>query len=146
MTDDERKRILAHIEPSYRGAFGNLFYHAVREGAIGRLDVVMCVLHKLRGRRRPQDAAWAALVRENLDAAEDFAAYVIEQETLPQAERAARKAEQARQALDDWKATQPPTEKQIAYARSLGHQGPIGSRLEASQIIDRLKQPAHVPD
>jgi len=42
-----------------------------------------------------------------------------------------------------WLATQPPTEKQLAYLRVLGHYGPVVSRAEASRLIDELKGVGH---
>ncbi|MCX7601462.1 MAG: hypothetical protein N2Z75_05910 [Meiothermus sp.] len=40
--------------------------------------------------------------------------------------------------------TQPPTEKQLAYLRALGHTGEVANRLEASRLIEQLKGRSHV--
>jgi hypothetical protein len=44
---------------------------------------------------------------------------------------------------EEWMATQPPTERQLAYLRRLGWTGPVVSKAEASQLIDERLKGAH---
>jgi hypothetical protein len=144
-----------------RSTVANLFYTAVRAGLRDPVVVHSRVLHTLRhdieyqeqwihsdGSLNPawareriqQRQRWEALLYDYDDDAIAFAQYVIEREQKPRAEREAEKAAHTEEYRRAYMAQQPPTEKQVAYLRRLGHHGPVGSKAEASALIDRLLQ------
>jgi len=95
---------------------------------------------------RHRDARRGEAARRVLDAlaahpeqARAYARYHLWVRTLTAAERRALRDQQAARHRAEWLDRQPATERQIAYCRSLGWDGPIASRAEASRIIEGLK-------
>lgn len=143
------RAFLLHFPERERSAVANLFLLQVRRGASDPAEVVARATTEARGRLQRavqyNDALWYAKVQEILDALQDYpeeaadlARWAIEWESLPHDERERRKAERGQQYKRQWMAHQPATEKQMAYLHRLGYRGPVASRQQASELIDRL--------
>lgn len=149
MTWEYEGEFLNQFPKDYRGAIGHMFCQRIREGArtpqevIRNLRMLFQDGHTHWGRLSP---AALALIRSNAlrtAMAEEFAAFLIERESLPHEERQKLKrdfqirngADFARQAM----AEQPPTEKQLKYLKALGCKETPRSKLEASDLITRYK-------
>jgi len=72
-----------------------------------------------------------SLIDAYFDEALDLARYYLWWERLSAEEQRRIKAER-------WMAQQPATEKQTKYLRALGYHGEIESKLQASELRDRL--------
>jgi hypothetical protein len=89
-----------------------------------------------RSRLRPVVEA----VQRDFGGACSYAAWVLAWEQLPADEQQRRKAERGRQYQQEAKAAKAPSERQIAYLRSLGYAGPApGTMAEASSLINKWK-------
>jgi hypothetical protein len=145
----ELRPILGRLPAGQRGPIMNAFLAPIRTGETDPHKIVQIALARLKNqlqRRaswRPADAHEAlrqAIMTiishpsETLMLAEEAIAY----ERLPQAEKDRLKAQRGERYRQEHMATLPPTRRQIAYLHALGHQGPVKSRLQASQLIDAL--------
>jgi hypothetical protein len=138
---------LAHFPSTRRSAIANLFHYGVRAGAATPAAVIAWVRQDVHRRLRgypdpaydaPFEAVLAAL-QADLSGALAYAQAVIDWEQLPYAERQRQKADRASQYQHAYMATQPPTERQLAFLCSLGYHGPQpADRLAASHAIDAL--------
>lgn len=133
---------LNHFEPRQRGHIANLFLHPVRRGMTEPHRIVSAVrqevLTKLLRYRR-----WGNLkgIERNthivntidgyFDGALDYASWAVWWESLSEPEKRRIRAEK-------WMAKQPATDKQLKYLRALGYHGEIESKLDASELIDKL--------
>jgi len=137
-----KRDFLNHFEPRQRGHIANLFLHPVRRGMTEPCQIVSAVRHDLlaeairRKRWGKLDAAqWREQIVTEIDAspdeAVDYAKWAVWWESLSAQEKRRMKAEK-------WMAQQPATEKQTKYLRSLGYRGEIKSKLQASELIDKL--------
>jgi hypothetical protein len=61
-------------------------------------------------------------------------AYIRWVKTRPPAERQASR----KRGIDAWMASQPASEKQLQFLRTLGHDRAPANKFEASQLIDAL--------
>lgn len=145
------KAFLDHFEDLKRSGVTNLFLSAVRSGAQtvpgvliavdADLDRVLAIARQNRDARRLLIAAEiAAALIDHVEDARAFAQHCLDWEALPPAERAALKDQRAAEGRRQWMATQPATEKQIAYLRSLGYAGAVESKAHASDLIERYKR------
>lgn len=152
----------ANVEPSDPRAFlsyfpdarkswvTNLFLFAVREGA-DTVDAVytavdISLLDKLHRAAAYRDKEQHAKLDEMLyyfehfpEEARAFARWALDWERLSPEEKVRIKAQKSAGHIKTVTQGQPPTERQIAYCRSLGHTGPITSKAHASEIIEMLK-------
>lgn len=127
-----------------QGTITNWFCYAVRDGAKTPREVLAQVEYTVR-RKMPVDERYSLsngdlerLLEHLLDPeAEDFAAFIIERESLPNDVRERLKAASGATYQQAYMAEQPPTEKQLSYLRSLGCQEVPTTKLQASQFIDQ---------
>jgi hypothetical protein len=70
--------------------------------------------------------------------ARECARWYTHYERLSPEAKARLKEQRAEEGRRAWMSTQPPTDKQLAYLRSLGYAGEVPDRLRASELIDRL--------
>lgn len=141
-----------------RGTIAQRFYDAVR-GGVRDADAVVAWVHawlrtdiarcressssdwpgwaERRAEQAERDEIWAEKLLMHPAETRAFAQYVIEREQLPRAVREAEKQARSVEYARAYMAQQPPTDKQLAYLRKLGHRGEVGSKAEASELIDR---------
>ena len=147
---DTRRAFLERFPEHLRSQIANTFLCAIRAGVTTEADVVYRVerayLCRLDAGERVRDGLARRRAQAVLDAltahpeqAVAFAAWCLEWESLPAEERKRRKRCRSEEHRRQWLAEQPPTGRQVAYARLLGHDGPIESKADASRIIDSLK-------
>ena len=153
---DDRRRLLEHFEPRRRGHLTNLFLCPVRQG-IGNVeqivDSVRAELRQQIARNRryhnfstvQSKQEYLTLLESHSEEAMDFARWAIWYEGLSDEERIARKAERGEFYRRQWMDTQPATEKQVSYLRHMGWTGEVKSKLEASELIERLQGISHKP-
>jgi len=133
---------LNHFEVRQRGHIANLFLDPVRRGQDEPHRIVSAVRHeallkKLKYQRWGNVAGVqrmehiVLMIDFHFSEALDYASWAVWWESLSAEERRRLKAER-------WMAEQPATEKQTNYLRSLGYAGEIESKLQASELIDRL--------
>jgi len=112
-------------------------------------QIVQAVLTRLRvdlqRRRQWRSAAGLEPLRQALLAviAHPSEALQLAEEALawgqlPRAERERRKAARGEAYRRQYLSALPPTDKQLRFLRSLGHDGPVENRLHASELIDEL--------
>lgn len=145
-----RDRFASHFDPTTEIPLVNhIFLRAIRGGA-STIDgvytrVEIALREDLRDAALRRDKERHAKI-ENIiyyfehfpEEACDYARYYLAWERLTPEQKRAARAAQDNPGRDARMATQPASEKQIAYARSLGYTGEITSKLHASQIIDGL--------
>jgi hypothetical protein len=142
---------LERVPPQQRGPLCNLFLAPPRSGLTDPAAVVqavreetMCRAHAAqRWHQSATHAKMLALLRllkAHPDESLDLARWAIAWDAMPSAERAQIKAQRGETYRRQWQAEQPATPKQIRYLEFLGHRVPVASRLEASALIDRLRQ------
>jgi hypothetical protein len=101
-------------------------------------------IHKnLMGATDPDKRQWwcavLASLSEDPQAAEDYAAAVLEKERLPAVERARLKREKAKSYVLESMRGKNATPKQHALLRSKGYARPLPTdRADASELIDRI--------
>ena len=138
---DLRRGFLGLLHPSQCAQFANALISAFRAGATDEADALCRVerlyLGRLNAGERVRDQLAQQQARAVLDAlvahpdeARAFASWCRAWNQLPAPERKRRKGELTEQ---------PPTPRQVAYTRLLGHSGPVTSKADATQIIDSLK-------
>lgn len=136
------RRFLNHFEPRQRGHIANLFLAPVSGGMTEPHRVVSAIRQDLLAQAvkckrwgNPETARRneqiVSLIDTHFDEALDYARYSLWWEGLSAEEQRRIKAER-------WMAQQPATEKQSKYLRSLGYHGEIESKLQASELIDKL--------
>lgn len=148
--EDAQRAFLAHFPDNEKSWITNVFLAAVRSGANTVDAVYTSVEVSLRERLRHAAKRRDKIDHEKTDHAVynfehypeeacDFAEWALAWERLTPAEKAERKAENAKPHIRAYHEGQPPTDRQVAYCRSLGHTGPITSKAHASAIIETLK-------
>ena len=151
---DDRRRLLERFEPRRRGHLMNLFLSPVRQGISNVEQIVDSVRAELQQQiarnRRYQNFStvqrkqgYLTLLESHPEDAIDFARWAIWYESLPDEEKTARKAERGEFYRRQWMDTQPATEKQVSYLRHLGWTGEVKSKLQASELIERLRATSH---
>ena len=137
-----KRDFLNHFEPRQRGHIANIFLAPVRQGVIEPHRIVSAVRHELL-QQAVKCKRWGnvetvqrnehivTMIDTHFDEAVDYARWAIWWESLSYPEKQRIKAER-------WMAQQPATEKQTKYLRALGYHGEIESKLQASELIDRL--------
>ncbi len=148
MPTPESPSFLDHFPRHYRGRNGHLFYEAIRSGAETDSKVCSLVyravwdwLTRTEGDPDSQQS-WREFKRmldEDSAGALAFARWCREQENADPAEREAAREKAAADGKREWMREQAPTDKQVALLKKLGHTGPISDRLEASELIEKLK-------
>jgi len=145
----ERETFLALFPTPKRGTIANWFLYPVRaQGAQTPRVVLAFVVTMLRDRiaRARQygydlngaDAQLAIILAHEPEAL-GFAAWALAWEALPEAERETIKQGQRQEHKTAWMTEHPPSDRQIAYLRSLGYAGePPATMAEASEAIDRM--------
>ena len=137
-----KRDFLNHFEPRQRGHIANIFLAPVRQGVIEPHRIVSAVRQDLlaeivrwkrwgkhKGIQRNEHLL--SVIDTHFDSALDYAEWAIWWESLSVQEKQRVRAEK-------WMAQQPATEKQTKYLRALGYHGEIESKLQASELIDRL--------
>lgn len=136
----DRLTFLAHFPHNQRATATNVLLSAVRAGCSNPHQVVGYALESAR-RRYWNEACLTLVLLAELDpeALEAGARWALWWESLPREEKQRLKSERAGEAVERWMEGQPPTAKQVAYLRKLGHTGEEpANRLEASRLIDTL--------
>jgi hypothetical protein len=144
--------LLPHVPARQRGPVKNAFLAPVRAGVRDPLVIRSEALRHLQQRLREQSRyrspadtidlhnAVVAIMAHPTEA-EAFAQACIAYEQLPAEDKAQRKAMRGESARQAYMATQLPTDKQLAYLRSLSCATAPANRLEAYQLIDgRLRK------
>jgi acetyl-CoA carboxylase carboxyltransferase component len=146
MIEAERP-LLPHIPPRQRGPVMNYFLTPVRAGVMNPAAIVKTVIAHMRAdlkRRRQFYAndrlddfrqALIAVISHPTEALA-LAQEAVDYHRLPDAERQRLKAERSERHRQEYMASQPPTEKQLAYLRNLGVATAPANRLDASQLIE----------
>lgn len=130
------------IKPEMRGAVGNEFCLAIREGAVTPNAVIDAIRTKHKERKleygettKTGELLLSGGVLASTHAL-DFAAFLIEREALS--------FEEQRRLKTEWEATasvraNAPTEKQLAFLRVLACPDIPKTKAEASELIERYK-------
>lgn len=118
-----------------RSAIANRFCYAVRAGCDNPFTIVTQALCESR---RHRDNETVAIIRANLDAAYEFAAYILERERLPRERRKQIKEQSAALYREEYLKRQGATERQIDYLRALGCKEEVRSKWEAMQLIEKM--------
>lgn len=144
LSHEEAKRLyLSYFPHSQRSGAINHLLEAVRAGCDEPNQVVGFALERARYKSQWSDYArlFLALAELDLDAIFAGARWGLWWESLSIAEKAAYRRPQQERAIQAWMEGQPPTERQMAYLKSLGYTGPEpSSRAEASRLIESLKR------
>ena len=149
-TATDRRAFLAFFPDHDKSHITNIFLHAIRAGATNvdtvYRDVEVDLRERLREAALRRDKDTHAKIDTYLyyfehfpESACDFAAWALDWERMTPAEKAREKAKKAAPHIHSHMQGQPPTERQIAYLRSLGWQGEITSKAHASDLITALK-------
>jgi len=140
-----RAAFLAHFPGPKRGTIANWFLYPVRSEDASTAQAVLSCVTPMLHRRVAQDyngdlAALAlTIIDQHPDEALSFAAWALAWEQLTPDERGTIKADRHMTHVQSWMAERPPSDKQISYLQSLGHQGaPPATMKDASEAIDRL--------
>lgn len=139
--------LLTTFPAGVRSFIANLFCYGVRAGCRD-VDSVIRWLDADIGRRFTRQYTTAEQMphlrrlRELLVSGEarQFARFIIHREALPAKEREAMKAEKGKQYQQQAMAGQLPTDKQLAYLRSLRCPAVPKTKLEASRLIEKYKR------
>ncbi len=149
-TEDGRA-LLERFSSTRRSYVSNTFLYSVRSGARTPAKVLADVEHELsetaiRSRRWgfsdtiERTESIYSILNEFHDEALAFAAWAIAWEALPPAERERQKAAKGAIHKQAYMEQQPATDKQVAYIRALGYEGPVTSKAHASTLIEQLKR------
>ena len=142
------RAFLDRFDQPVKSTISNLFLRPVRSGAAHFPRAVLAeVLRELHERRaRAVAGGWRktleltemiyATIAAHEKEAIALGAWALEWEALPPEERAHRKRQRDDEHRLAYMRAQPPTDKQIACLRRMGHAGPIDSRAHASGLID----------
>jgi hypothetical protein len=151
-TEDGRKKLLEHFEPSRRSFVANTYLESIRAGIHHPFQVLTDVKHKLheviaRSQRWGHLSDVAERNQKVLDILIDFhdeameyAAYCLDWERLTPEQKSRIRGVQGEQYRRAHMEQQPATDKQIAYIRGLGYLGEVTSKAHASELIERLKR------
>jgi len=150
-TIEDGRALLERFPSNRRSYISNTFLYAVRSGARTPGKVLTDVEHELsetakRSRRWgftdtiERTESIYSILNEFHDEALAFAAWAIRWEALPPAERERQKRAKGEVHRQAYMEQQPATDKQVAYIRSLGYQGPVTSKAHASSLIEQLKR------
>lgn len=128
-----------------QGTITNWFCYAVRDGAKTVPEVLSAVEYTVQ-RKMPVDDDYSlsnddliTLLEHLLNLeAEDFAAFIIERESLPADERERLKSASGKAYQQSYMANEPPTPKQLSYLKYLKCPTVPTSKLQASQLIDEI--------
>jgi hypothetical protein len=145
---EARNTFLARFPDNRRSYLTNLFLSGPRRGLTDPQDVLDHVWKHLQAgidhtrheSARNREQLLAETIATFPDEARAFAQWAIHYVEQPAEQREEARRTQQEEHIARWLAEQPASEKQIAYLRSLGHQGEIASKLEASRLIEHLKQ------
>lgn len=136
----DRAAFLAHFPHNQRATATNVLLSAVRAGCSNVHQVVGYAVESARQRHWNEACLTLVLLAElDPEALEAGARWALWWEQQPREVKARLKAERAGEAVERWMEGQPPTARQLAFLRKLGHtgEGPA-NRLEASRLIDTL--------
>jgi len=146
---EERRQFLDRIGITRRSPVTNIFLCQARQGIEDPLAIVQGVLETLRSRiatpsasdlSRGRDSLLLGIVEQHPDEATGFARWAISYAELSPEAVKHHKREEREQHIDAWLSNQPPTERQVAFLRGLGHTDDVTSKLQASQLIAQLRQ------
>lgn len=133
---------LEQFPKNTRSLIVNMFCFAVRNGARTVDQVLDAVDASAWGRivspyATPERADIQRRVIESLnyDEARAFARFILQRERLTPDEKERRRAVERRVHARQWMEQQPPTERQIAFLKSLGCERQPKNRLEAGELI-----------
>ncbi len=143
------KKFLDYFGRYERSEIKGRFLRAVREGASTCAEVVesvtevcSCQQESAKRRRNGSDSEKLERLAEALIAHPDDALALAENalwsESLPPDERRRQKEERSVPYRLAYMAGEPPTDKQIAYLRSLGYVGKVASKLDAKHLIQEI--------
>ncbi len=139
------RAFLAYFPQPQKSHVANLFLLPVRQGHTNPSEVRAAVVDDLHERIRraiayrydsARDREILAVVLREPDEALDFARWAIQYERLTPAEKQRIKNNRSAEAIGVAMDREEPTEKQVAYLRRKGYQGPIESKKFASSLID----------
>lgn len=136
---DYEGKFLDPIPANYRGAVGNKFCDVIRGGLSSPTSIVTAVKREYQA-HSTNGTAKAVLASGALDSplALEFAAFLAHRESLPWEEKQKLKEQRdVKPFIREHMKGQPPTDKQLAYLRSLGCKETPQSKAEASELIDR---------
>ncbi len=140
-----------YFKPEQSGVVANYFCNAVRgnfgfEQAATPEGVARSVGEEARRRLQDSSGTYDSQIeilrrlRAIISSSEalEFAAFILERENLPHTERARLKAEFNAARAKNVMSAQSPSEKQLAYLKSLGCSVVPQTKLEASELIDSI--------
>ena len=146
---EERQQFLNLIGITRRSAVTNIVLHQARQGIEDPAAVVAGVVSTLEARiaapwasdlSRGRDSLTLSIVEQHPIEATGFARWAISYAELSPEEVQQHKREAREQHVSAWLSNQPPTERQVAFLRGLGHTDDVTSKLQASQLIAQLRQ------
>ena len=146
---EERQRFLNLIGLTHRSAVTNIVLQQARQGIEDPDAVVAGVVSTLEARiaaawasdlSRARDSLTLSIIEQHPDEATGFARWAISYAELSPEAVKHHKREEREQHIDAWLSNQPPTERQVAFLRGLGHTDDVTSKLQASQLIAQLRQ------
>lgn len=145
MSIQDLRAFLAYFPQQQKSHVANLFLLPVRQGHTEPVEVRAAVVDDLHHRIRraiefgydaARDRDILAIVLREPDEALDFARWAIQYERLTPAEKQRIKNNRSAEAIGVAMDREDPTEKQVAYLRRKGYNGPIDSKKFASSLID----------
>jgi len=139
---------LNHFEVRQRGHIAHIFLEPVRAGLTDPRAIIEAVIEGLQ--EQSERCRWWGndqtverndQIKKTIHAhpaeAVDFARWAIWWESLSDPEKRRIRAER-------WMSTQLATDKQVKYLRALDYTGDIESKLQASELIDKLLKEGRV--
>lgn len=143
---DSDSNYILRFEKNYMGAIGNIFCQAVRSGCDDIDSIMDYVAKDCRERIRSPYATESRIRNYNSvidslgdDDAIEFAEHILWRENLPKEEHDRLKSESRTEGLNDFMATQNPTEKQLSYLKALGCSEVPTDKKRASDLIGEWK-------
>jgi len=141
--DNKKAFINRFTSLSERAKLCSLFYNLARTNKhLTPLTLFKIAADKLKAAGSP---LWPYLNVFKQDAI-NFADYVLEREALPKKVRLAINQYQSTKYRDEHIATKAPTQKQVSMLKYLGFKGSIQNRLDASEMISKLKGSENEPE
>lgn len=147
---EKRNTFLAFFVNEYRSKITNEFLFVIRGQGITEARLMCRAVYagyqeqlarceQRDNHERAEKIRFAlGIMRDNRQAALDFAEWAAWHESLDEREKKRLKNRSANSEhyQQEWMATQQPTGRQLALLDSFGYQGTVDNRLHASQLID----------
>lgn len=126
------------FEQRWRGTIGDQVCRVIREGVTDTGEILERMQKKCLANISDHNGAFYAQLYAALGTQEarNFVGHLVWRESLTWEEKCRLKEEAKTQNAKNFMATQPPTDKQLSYLKTLGCADVPKTKLEASEMID----------